>query len=816
MLKRIVKNKDVLRLAKPLFLFILFLGTNEANSQTVTNGIFAGPETLSNVAAGWTITAGSPDLVTIPSVFALTYVAPGANVSSQGDNFQLLYEATNQASTEKMSQTITGFTIGTTYTLTYEEANFGPCYGGPCYTSNGEFLVNISGIAQMSSGNQMDVADNWYTVCLQFVATSTTHTLEFEANCLNTNGGMSGAWMALDNVQITTGTGGGGNADFSYPSSSVCFSSGSIAPSSITTPGGTFSATPGGLQINSTTGNINTNVSAPGVYTITYTLGGCNGGSSTAQMTIETGLSAGADNTTSICNSSGSTVDLNSILVGASTGGNWSETTTSGSFNPTTGVFDASGLSVGTYSFTYDVAPSGSCPGDQALFDVVVESTLTAGTDNAAQLCNGPSASIDLNTLLIGADAGGTFNELTASNAFNAATGILDADGLAVGVYSFTYSTSSASVCPVDVADFSIAIVSGPSIDVLIDEDVCAGDNLTPQIFSSDIAGSTINWTVSSGGDIGFGLSGTGDIGNFTAINGTSQAIVVTVDVSAVSPFGCVGNPTSFDITVHPLPEVSFTADATSGCEPFEVNFTNTTLQSANCEWDFGDGNAASGCFGISNTYTSVGQFSVQLEVTSNEGCTNAVTYTDYINVFPTVVAQFSFSPSDHVDMENPQVFFTNESQNASSYTWDFDDGSPLSTEVNPVHVFPSVGGQGYWIMLIANNQSACPDTAYQLIFVEDNIIFYVPNTFTPNDDEFNNVFQPVFTSGFDPYDFHFTIFNRWGSIVFESYDATESWDGSYRGVGLVPDGTYVWTVEFKELMSDKRHTANGHVNVLK
>ena len=76
--------------------------------------------------------------------------------------------------------------------------------------------------------------------------------------------------------------------------------------------------------------------------------------------------------------------------------------------------------------------------------------------------------------------------------------------------------------------------------------------------------------------------------------------------------------------------------------------------------------------------------------------------------------------------------------------------------------------------------------------------------------------FQPVFYSGFDKYDFHLMIFNRWGEVVFESYNAEKGWNGHYGDGGLVQDGVYVWQIEFKEAMSDRRHTHRGHVTVLK
>lgn len=108
-----------------------------------------------------------------------------------------------------------------------------------------------------------------------------------------------------------------------------------------------------------------------------------------------------------------------------------------------------------------------------------------------------------------------------------------------------------------------------------------------------------------------------------------------------------------------------------------------------------------------------------------------------------------------------------------------------------------------------------CVDTAYSFVNVKEEFIMYVPNTFTPDGDQFNNVFQPVLTSGFDPYSFHMLIFNRWGEVVFESYDFNAAWDGTYGGKP-VKDGTYIWKIEVSDKDDAHRRQLTGHVNVLR
>jgi len=75
--------------------------------------------------------------------------------------------------------------------------------------------------------------------------------------------------------------------------------------------------------------------------------------------------------------------------------------------------------------------------------------------------------------------------------------------------------------------------------------------------------------------------------------------------------------------------------------------------------------------------------------------------------------------------------------------------------------------------------------------------------------------FKPVFTAGYDPYDFHLLLFNRWGQIIFESYNADIGWDGTYNGK-TSQDGTYTWAIDFKTNSSDERIAVIGHLNLIR
>jgi gliding motility-associated-like protein len=203
-------------------------------------------------------------------------------------------------------------------------------------------------------------------------------------------------------------------------------------------------------------------------------------------------------------------------------------------------------------------------------------------------------------------------------------------------------------------------------------------------------------------------------------------------------------------------------------------------------------------------TYTIVG--------VSSDGCSDTVT--SLVNVFPIPSAAFSLS-SLLLSADNPVVTVTNNSMGGVAYQWNFGDGT-VSSESEPVfdHVFPQ-SENGYQITLRVTNEVGCIAIASQNIQVKGDEIYYVPNSFTPDGDEFNNVFTPIFTSGFDPQNFTMYVYNRWGHIIFETRDHQIGWDGYFFG-RRVQAGIYTYIIRFKAKNTDEYKVISGHVNLLK
>jgi gliding motility-associated-like protein len=333
-------------------------------------------------------------------------------------------------------------------------------------------------------------------------------------------------------------------------------------------------------------------------------------------------------------------------------------------------------------------------------------------------------------------------------------------------------------------------------IDAGPDQLVCSGDFVT--LTAINPLGAILAWTpVPVQDNIPFQVAQT-------------QTYTVTADY-----LGCLSSD-DVTVVVEDLPEVSFNFEG-SGCAPLTVTLTNTSTSPGalvDCIWDIEGGATLSGCGTVSYTFESGGLYDVTLTTTSANGCSNSATYTDLIYVEDVPIASFIASGIDLTNLMT-EVHFENTSIGAVSYLWNFGDNTALSTQVNPIHVFPDDASGSYVIELIAYSPLGCTDTTWLVINISEELIYYVPNTFTPDGDDYNETFKPVFTAGYDPYDFTLLLFNRWGEIIWESHDVEVGWDGTYGGK-LMPDGVYTWKIDFKTTESDERVMITGHVSIIR
>jgi len=152
-------------------------------------------------------------------------------------------------------------------------------------------------------------------------------------------------------------------------------------------------------------------------------------------------------------------------------------------------------------------------------------------------------------------------------------------------------------------------------------------------------------------------------------------------------------------VTNPPPPVIAgFSLAPTNGVVPLMVYFTNLSSGSSSFSWDFGDGNSSLDV-NSTNTYTNAGTYSVTLIAVGPAG-TNMLTLTNAVvvtNPPPPAIADFSAAPTSGIAPLT--VYFTNLSSGASTFSWDFADGTG-STNYEPSNTYTNPGS--YTITLTA------------------------------------------------------------------------------------------------------------------
>jgi len=101
---------------------------------------------------------------------------------------------------------------------------------------------------------------------------------------------------------------------------------------------------------------------------------------------------------------------------------------------------------------------------------------------------------------------------------------------------------------------------------------------------------------------------------------------------------------------------------------------------------------------------------------------------------------------------------------------------------------------------------------AWDSVTIHYDPILYIPNTFTPDGDEHNNVFQVI---GSNIESFELLIYNRWGELIFQMNSFDDYWDGTYEGV-MCQDGTYTWKIQYYGYETDEMFEQTGHINLIR
>ena len=342
-------------------------------------------------------------------------------------------------------------------------------------------------------------------------------------------------------------------------------------------------------------------------------------------------------------------------------------------------------------------------------------------------------------------------------------------------------------------------VVGGP---IIYSDTICI--NSTNEIYFCPNIGPGYTYQWSTVGNITTG-QGTNQIS--VDWNGVSNGFIPGgVQVTAYNPFGCSSLPVSVDLFVlNVLPVITPTGPFCSNDEftiltatPIGGVFSGPGVMGD----DFYPSNADTLNNIITYTYTQSGcvfDTTTDIIVYENPQITPITPYNDFFELCDGDTIQSMYSVTSTLSGGYNEWTLTNNTTQTTNFniTWNTFGMFPLSV-VNYVNGCPS--NQEQTVITIVQ----CP-----------NLLFYIPNSFTPDGNEHNNEFKWTFTSGFDPTDFHITIFNRWGEVIYESFDSNDYWDGTYND-NMCPEGSYTYKVNFGSKENDGEYVITGSLNLIK
>jgi gliding motility-associated-like protein len=542
------------------------------------------------------------------------------------------------------------------------------------------------------------------------------------------------------------------------------------------TPNYTFQWSPGCASASCS------NVCA-GTYVVTVTdFNGCTA-TSTATVTEPTDISIVTSTIDAHCNQADGSA---SATFSGGTG-----TLTPVWYNPSTPGPNMNNIAAGNY-FVVVTDQNGCDDTAQVTINNIPGVTASAGPVTNVSCFGGNNGSASVN--VVGGTGIITYAWSCSPSTTNAASG-LTAGACAVTVTDSAGCTSVVNLTITEPADLTVSATATPGV-------ICAGQT------------SSLNAT-GGGGTLPYNYGwAPGPLPGPTQT--VSPLTTTTYTVYIADANQCTDSAT-VTVTVNPNPVAALSGDSLAGCIPLMVNFSDNSTVSAGTitqwAWDFGDG-FTSTLQNPTHAYSVAGYYTVVLTVTTAAGCSNTVTMTNYIDVYPTPYAEFSANPQPTTEL-NPTIYFTDQSTGASNWTWSFGDlANSTSTQQNPSFTYPGAGC--FDVLLTVSSSNGCIDTTIHQVCIDPDVSIYVPNAFTPDGDGVNDLFFPK-GLGLDPDHFEMWIFDRWGNLVYYSKDLYSGWDGTMQGhpSALIQNDVYVWKIKVGDLKGNK-HSFVGHVSLVK
>lgn len=592
------------------------------------SGVFGSPTNLGTGAA-------SPITVTLPSNVAgsSTYkIRVRVNaVSGQSPNFTINPRATvnNITSVEACDNASAGPinfsspSAGATFSWT-STANVG--FGTSGNGNIGSFTANNNGSSNVTATVTVTPSVNG---C---VGTSNNFTVTVKP---------SPTVNSISNISGVCNGSGVGAINFSSSTSGTTF-----AWTSTTNVG--FGTSGNGNIAGFTATNATSNP-VTATVTVTPTANGCTGTPTSFTVTVNpTNATVNAISNANYCNNaSGAAINFSSPSGSATF--DWTSNInvgfgTSGSGNIS--AYTASNGGTSDVVATVTVTPKiGGCAGTQRSFSVTVKPTPTVNTISDVSFCNGVGGS----AINFGSPTAGTTFTWASSTSVGFGTsgsGNIPAftatNGTANPLVATVSVTPTANSCTGPARTFNVTVNPTASVNAISDASFCGGVPVSGINFTSPTSGASFSWASSA--NVGFGTSGSGNIGGYTTISDNTTAVVSTITVTP-SINGCPGSPRTFTITINPRPTVNTVSNVTycNGAAGSAINFsgpvTGTTFNwTSSINSGFGtSGSGNIAAFTASNGGTNSVANTVSVTPTTGTCTGPATTFTVTVNPTPVV-----------------------------------------------------------------------------------------------------------------------------------------------------------------------------------
>ncbi|MVM41097.1 hypothetical protein GO730_30950 [Spirosoma sp. HMF3257] len=427
--------------------------------------------------------------------------------------YQYRCVATGDGGTTNSTAATLTVSIGPSATISYAGTPF--CSSSPAVsvtrtgTAGGTYSASPTGLNINSSTGQITPASS----------TTGTYTVTY------TIAASGGCTQFTTNTSVTINP--IPNATISYAGSPFCVSGSAVNVTRTGTAGGTYSASPSGLSIDSNTGQITPASSTTGTYTVTYTVvasGGCSQFTTNTSVTINAGPSATIDYAGSpFC----SNLTEGAVTLTGTTGGIYSASPTGLNINASTGQIDPSQSTARTYTVTYTIPAGNGCSQFTTTTPVTI-STAPSATISYAGLpfcSNGASVGVTRT-----GTSGGTYLASPSGLSINASTGRITPASSTPGSYTVSYLIAGSNGCPDYYATTTVTITEAPSATIAYADSPFCADGAVAGVTLTGTPGGTYSASPS-------GLLLDGSTGQINPVGSTARMYTVTYTIPASN--GC-------------------------------------------------------------------------------------------------------------------------------------------------------------------------------------------------------------------------------------------------------------------------------------